>query len=281
MMKGLSDFVQMLILAFNGKAVSNPSMKHSIQLVAHRGGSQLAPQNTLAAFRNALKFPISAIELDVHMSRDGHTIVFHDYTVEKLTNGKGNILDLDFDELRSLNAAAHFPGGWPEPQQIPTLTEVLELAKGRVQVYIEIKPSKRDGVFGRYPLIAETVVEEVRSAGMLADVLIISFDWQVLPQIKTLEPSLKTGALVSTDVWNPREKHALSTLTEQVTALGCGWINMDNKLFTPDMPETFHQSGFQLGIWTVNILLDMRRLASAGVDSMTSDRPDLFAELVL
>ena len=256
-------------------------MKHPIQLVAHRGGSRLAPQNTLAAFRNALNFPIDAIELDVHMSRDGHAIVFHDYTVEKLTDGEGNILDLDFDELRSLNAAAQFPGGWPEAQQIPTLTEVLELAKGRAQVYIEIKPSKRDGVFGRYPHIAETVVEEVRGTGMLADVLIMSFDWQVLPQVKTLEPFLKTGALVSTDVWNPREQHALSTLTQQVAALGCDWINMDSKLFTPEMPETFHQCSFQLGIWTVNSLSEMRRLASAGVDSLTSDRPDLFAELLL
>ena len=255
-------------------------MKYPIQLVAHRGGSHLAPQNTLAAFQNALTYPISAIELDVHMSRDGHAIVFHDYTVEKLTNGRGNILDLDFDQLRSLNAAAHFPGGWPVEQQIPTLTEVLSLAKGRVHVYLEIKPSNRDGVFGRYPHIAETVVEEVRAAGMLADVLVISFDWQVLPQIKTLEPALQTGALVSTDVWNPREKGALSTLTEQVASLGCSWINMDNKLFTDEMPETVHQSGFRLGIWTVNTLQDMRRLASAGVDSLTSDRPDLFAELV-
>lgn len=256
-------------------------MKHPIQLVAHRGGSYLAPQNTLAAFRNALNFPVTAIELDVHMSRDGHAIVFHDYTVEKLTNGEGNILDLDLGYLRGLNAAAHFPDGWHEVQQIPTLAEVLKLAKGRVQVYIEIKPSKRDGVFGRYPHIAETVVEEVRAAGMLADVLIISFDWQVLPDIKTLEPSLKTGALVSTDVWNPRKKRAIATLTEQVAALGCEWINMDRKLFKDEMPETFHQSGFKLGIWTVNSLGEMRRLARAGVDSLTSDRPDLFAEMTL
>lgn len=254
-------------------------MKHPIQLVAHRGGSHLAPQNTLAAFRNALNFPIDAIELDVHMSRDGHAIVFHDYTVEELTDGAGNILDLDFDYLRSLNAAAHFPGGWPEAQQIPTLSEVLNLAKGRVQVYIEIKPSKRDGVFGRYPNIVETVVEEIRAAAMLDQVLIISFDWQVLPRVKALEPSLRTGALVSTDQWDAREKQALSTLAERVAALGCDWINMDGRLFSSEMPEIVHQSAFKLGVWTVNSLREMRRFADAGVDSLTSDRPDLFTGL--
>src|SRR5229473_5205284 len=147
-------------------------MNHQIQRVAHRGGSHLAPENTLAAFRNALKLPIDAIELDVHMSRDGHAVVFHDYTVNKRTNGSGNILDLDFAYLRSLNAAAHFPGGWRQWEQIPTLREVLELARGHVQVYIEIKPSKRDKNYGRYPNIAETVIAEVGAAAMLDQVLI-------------------------------------------------------------------------------------------------------------
>src|SRR5438045_5012971 len=118
-------------------------MTNHPQRVAHRGGSHLAPQNPLAAFRNALTLPVDAIELDVHMSRDGHAIVFHDYTVDKLTNGHGNILDLDFAYLRSLNADAHFPGGCTEPQQIPTLRELLDLARGHVQAYNEITPRSR------------------------------------------------------------------------------------------------------------------------------------------
>ena len=254
-------------------------MQQHIQRVAHRGGSHLAPENTLAAFRNALTLPIDAIELDVHMSRDGQAVVIHDNTVDKRTNGRGNILDLDFAYLRSLNAAAHFPGGWPEPQQIPTLREVLDLAKGHAQVYIEIKPSKRDGVQDRYPHIAETVVDEVRSAGMLDQVLIISFDWLILPQVKALEPALSTGALVSNDVWNPRAKRSIQTLMEQVAELRCEWINMDDELFTSEMPAMFHERGFKLGLWTVNTAKAMLRFAAAGVDSLTSDRPDLFSVL--
>src|SRR5947199_4016226 len=103
-------------------------MSNHIQRVAHRGGSHLAPENTLVAFCNALTLPLDAIELDVHMSRDGHAIVFHDYTVDKRTSGTGNILDLDFAYLHSVKAAAHFPRGWPEPLQIPTLREVLDIA---------------------------------------------------------------------------------------------------------------------------------------------------------
>lgn len=255
------------------------SMTNHIQRVAHRGGAALAPENTLAAFRNALNFPIDAIELDVHMSRDGHAIVFHDYIVDKRTNGTGNILDLDFAYLRSLNAATHFPGGWPQAEQIPTLREVLDLARGHVQVYIEIKPSRRNDVYGRYPNIAETVLAEVRAADMLNQVLIMSFAWDILPQIKSLAPDVQTGALVSDEVWNPHAENALNTLLNQVSALGCNWINMANSLFTAAMPELIHQRGFQLGIWTVNSIHEMHRLIEAGVDSITSDRPDLFAIL--
>src|SRR5713101_8369339 len=226
-------------------------MTKHMQRVAHRGGSQLAPENTLAAFRNALSFPIDAIELDVHMSRDGHLVVFHDYTVDGRTNGHGNILDLDFAYLRSLNAAAHFPGGWPEPQQIPSLREVLDLARDHVQAHIEIKPSKRNGAYGHYPNISETVIEEVRHAGMLDQVLIISFDWSTLPLIKSLEPALQTGALVSRDVWDAHARDALDTLIGQATALSCNWINMKRDLFTPPMPTLAHNHSFKLGIWTV------------------------------
>src|SRR5207248_2341299 len=187
-------------------------MTPHVQRVAHRGGSLLAPENTLAAFRNALTLPVDAIELDVHMTRDGHAVVFHDNTVEGRTNGAGNILDLDFAYLRSLNAVAHFPGGWPEPQQIPTLREVLDLTKGHVQVYIEIKQSKRNGVYRRYPHIAETVIDDVRAAGMLDQVLVISFDWSILPRVKSFAPIIQTGALVSKDVWNPQADQALARL---------------------------------------------------------------------
>jgi glycerophosphoryl diester phosphodiesterase len=254
-------------------------MSTHLQRVAHRGGSYLAPENTLAAFRNALTLPVDAIELDVHMSRDGQAIVFHDNIVGKRTDGQGNILDLDFAYLRSLNAAAHFPGGWPQPEQIPTLREVLNVARGHVQVYIEIKPSKRDKTFGRYPGIAETVLQQVREAGMLDQVLIMSFDWTILPLVKSLEPTMQTGALVSEDVWNPAGDQAMNILVDQVTVLCCNWINLDCKLFTPKMPAIAHEHGFKLGLWTVNTPDALRRFAAAGVDSLTSDRPDLFATL--
>ncbi len=252
-------------------------MTSSVQRIAHRGGSRLAPENTLAAFRNALTLPVDAVEMDVQMSRDGYPIVFHDNTLERLTNGEGNILDRDFAYLRSLNAAAHFPGGWPAPEQIPTLREVLELVSGRVQVQIEIKTSQRDGVYGRYPQIVEAVVNEVRATGMLQQTVIISFDWPVLLAVKEQEPTLATGAIVSDDAWKPDGEDALDRLVQQVKPFGCDWIALDHKLFRVDMPAALHKHDLRLGLWTVNTLEQLRQFAEAGVDALTSDQPDFFA----
>ena len=251
----------------------------SVQRVAHRGGAALAPENTLAAFRHALTLPVDAIELDVQMSRDGHAIVFHDERVERLTNGRGNILDLDLAYLRSLNAAEHFSGGWPEPQRVPTLQEAMELARGGgIRVYVEIKASKRDGgAYERYPGIAEAVMGEVVASGMLEQILMISFDWELLPLLKKLAPSVQTGVLVSREVWDTRAP--LSELVKRVKELQGAWINLHYKLFTPELLELCHANGLQLGVWTVNDETSLRRLAQAGVDSLTTDRPDLFAAL--
>jgi glycerophosphoryl diester phosphodiesterase len=254
---------------------ANP--KPAIQRIAHRGGSALAPENTLAAFRHALTLPIDAIELDVQMSHDGHLIVFHDETVERLTNGQGNILDLDLAYLRSLNAAANFPGGWPQPQQIPTLSEVLTLARqAHKEVALEIKLACRDGVSERYPGIAEAVAEDILAAGMQAQVMIMSFDWQILPRLKVLIPGVQTGALVSRELWDSRAETALPALVAQVRALQCEWVHLDNRLFFLDLLDFVHASALKLGIWTVNDPARLQELARAGVDALTTDRPDLF-----
>jgi glycerophosphoryl diester phosphodiesterase len=223
--------------------------------------------------------PIDAIECDVQMSRDGQPIIFHDATVDRVTNGTGNILDLDFSYLRSLNAAAHFPVRWPQPEQIPTLREILALARNRVRVSLEVKASERDGVYGRYPHIVETVIREVRAANMLDQVLFISFDWQALREIKRIEPGATTGANVSADQWHPQGKQSLEQLLRQLVAYGCAWINLDHSLFTTEILTATHEYHLKLGLWTVNTLAELQPYADAGVDALTSDRPDLFARV--
>ncbi len=107
----------------------------------------------------------------------------------------------------------------------------------------------------------------------------MSFDWSILPHVKSLEPALQTGALVSNDTWDAHAGGALATLITQAQSLGCNWLNMDWKLCTETMPAAIHEQGLKIGLWTINDQHEMRRFARAGVDSITSDRPDLFQYL--
>jgi glycerophosphoryl diester phosphodiesterase len=247
-----------------------------VQKVAHRGGAALAPENTLAAFRHALTLPIDAIELDIQMSCDGSAVVFHDETVERLTEGQGNLLDLDLATLRTLNAAVHFPGGWPTSEPIPTLAEVLTLVSpSPLQMYIELKPARRaPGPYERYPGLAEAAVQEVRAYHLLERTLFISFDWAILPLLKQLAPAAQTGALVSEDVWPSHV--SLTQLLAQLQTLQCDWINLEDKLFTPALLAAAHERGLRVGIWTVNDRERLDLLTRAGVDSLTTDNPTLF-----
>src|SRR5215210_2384008 len=140
--------------------------------LAHRGASSLAPENTIEAFRLALEAGAGGLELDVHMTRDGHIVVIHDATVDRTTSGTGAVSELTIDELRGLDAGFDFSpdGGSTRPyrgreSRVPTLEEVLREFPG-VAVNIDIKAGSSD--------IEAAVLEVLREANALDRVLVVS-----------------------------------------------------------------------------------------------------------
>src|SRR5687768_5015599 len=129
----------------------------AFMVIAHRGASSYAPENTLAAFDLALHMTVHQIELDVHFSRDGHIVVIHDDTVDRTTNGSGPVASKTLAELRAVDAASWF-GVRFAGERIPTFGEVLERYKGRVHIHTEIK--------GRMERLAQRTVDLVRGYGM-------------------------------------------------------------------------------------------------------------------
>jgi glycerophosphoryl diester phosphodiesterase len=99
----------------------------------------------------------------------------------------------------------------------------------------------------------------------------------MLADVKDLAPELPRGIIVGHGWWSRQSPElVLTTLVEQATALQCRWVNMDYRLFTPEILDAAHGHGLKLGLWTINTLDELQRLAAAGVDSLTTDRPDLF-----
>src|SRR5438105_12877718 len=158
-------------------------------LGGHRGNPDEFPENTLASFRSAIELGVDVIELDVHRSEDGGLPVIHDHLLDRTTDGSGLVRDHTMAELKRFDA-----GSWKDPrfkgERIPSLDEVLTLARGKVGVAIEIKNLPLP-----YAGIEVSLVQAVRTAGMLHAVVVISFDHRCIKRVAHLEPEIMTGAL--------------------------------------------------------------------------------------
>lgn len=158
-------------------------------IIAHRGASHLAPENTLAAFRLAKRLGADGIECDVQLTKDHQLVIAHDYFTDDHAGVKGDIYDMTLAELRQLDF-----GKWKSPEyegeKIPTLDEVLEVGRDMQMLHIELKPYlDRDADF------PERVVEAVCNAHMEDKVVLTSFQYGLLGRIKEIRPEIKTAAL--------------------------------------------------------------------------------------
>lgn len=158
-------------------------------IIAHRGASHLAPENTLTAFRLAKTLGADGFECDVQITRDRHLVVAHDYLTDLKTGVHGNIPDMDFDDLRQLDF-----GKWKSPEfageKIPTLEEVLEVAQDFRMVHIELKP-----YLDRDEEIVDRIIDAVLDAGLEEKAVLTSFEYGALRRVKERMPQMATCAM--------------------------------------------------------------------------------------
>jgi len=158
-------------------------------VIAHRGASYAAPENTLAAFRAARELGADGFETDVQLTRDGKMVIHHNYTVDARSNGSGRVRDMTEEELRRLDFGS-WKGAAFAGERIPTFDECLEAARGFSMVNIELKAPPDRGV----PYV-EMVARALRAAGMEDRVRISSFDHSLLREMKSILPAVRVGAL--------------------------------------------------------------------------------------
>ena len=156
-------------------------------VVGHRGASDRAPENTLASFEAAIAIGVDAIELDVHLSRDGHLVIIHDQNLARTTNGRGLVHEHSLAELKALDAGSWFGPSFAG-ERIPTFEETLVRIGPRVPLQVEIKGAT-DGV-------TEATIAALRAHGLLDTSMITSFHLGLLPLVRALAPSVQIGALV-------------------------------------------------------------------------------------
>jgi glycerophosphoryl diester phosphodiesterase len=227
-------------------------------LIAHRGASGHAPENTLAAFRKAVSLGVGFIETDLQLTRDARFVAIHDDTVDRTTNGHGAVHDLTLEAIRKLDAGSWF-GSEYAGERIPTLEEILEFSKKNdVVFYLELKPGGSWG--GEHALIGA-----LRESAEIARTVVISFDGAILEAVRKIEPTLMTGLLYDGQLANPLDK---------AVEIGARQLAVRGDLVTPAMLTQARSRDLQVVCWTVNHGAHLRLLMDAGVDGIMSDYPD-------
>ncbi len=232
-------------------------------IVAHRGASFAAPENTLAAFRAAVEMGADAIELDVQRCADGHLVVFHDSTLDRTTDSRGRLAERSLTELKRLDAGRWFAPGFAG-ERIPALEEVLQAVPRHVILFVELKVSELP------PVLAAGIEEQVAGAlsegGRLAASVVSSFDPACLGRVKAVMPQACCGLLFESDP----QRHLSVALDIGVDALHPHWTVISDSLL-----QAARRHGLAVAAWTVDEPQVIARLARAGVDAIITNRPDL------
>jgi glycerophosphoryl diester phosphodiesterase len=225
-------------------------------IIAHRGASSYAPENTIAAFDLALQMGASHLELDVHLTRDDSLVVIHDDTVDRTTNGTGPVAHQTLAALQVLDAGSWFGEAFVGAR-IPMLAEVLTRYHGRAHLHIELK--------GHTAHLPQQTVDLVRAHGMAQHVTFTSFQYSHLQTMRAYAPELPAGWLVG---------EISDAVLAQAHALGCVQLCPRASPVTPGLVQRLHAEGFRARAWGVANEALMRQVVEAGADGMTVNFPD-------
>ena len=238
--------------------------------IAHRGasGAGMAPENTLAAFERAIQIGVDILEVDVHATGDGQIVAVHDSTLDRTTDGRGSVREQSLDQIRQVDAGSWFADDF-RGERVPTLQEVLELARHRALVLIEVKAD----------FIAERILHIVDSMAATSQVIIQSFNPQNVQRTKLLNPSIPTALLVGKLPTTPSRVRA-RRLVKQVLQAGANTLSIWHATLTPPLLEEMRKRGIAVWAWTVDQEIIMRDLALVGIQGIITNYPNLLNQVI-
>jgi len=227
-------------------------------IIAHRGASSDAPENTAAAFRAAIEQGADMVELDVRWSAEGIPVVMHDPDVERTTDGKGRVAALRLEEFRRLDAGSWFSSGF-RGEPVLTLPEALAILGPRIRMNIElcadVQPPER---------FAARLMRLVEDARLPEAPLFSSFDFSLLAALRAEHAEARIAPLF---------RAATPPVLRRVLTLGAEAAHPRRHLVTPGLLRRLHGAGLRVHAWTVNDSPEARRLLRLGVDGIFTDHP--------
>jgi glycerophosphoryl diester phosphodiesterase len=240
-------------------------------VIAHRGDSAHRPENTLAAYVSALELGVSAVEIDVQLTRDGRVVVIHDPTLDRTTSGQGDVRQLTLAEVRAVSAG--YPsrfGSDFQGEHVPTLAEVLTLLRDRARTMIEIKKeSVTDDEAGG---IEALTVAEVRRLGVADKVALISFDQRAIVRLRRLAPEISRGRIFGRTTPEVLVKEALASGSEVVLP--------HKSQLSDTLVSRAREAGIKVATWVVDEPEELRQLARFNLYGVGSNRPGVLLDAI-
>jgi glycerophosphoryl diester phosphodiesterase len=225
-----------------------------VLIIGHRGANAIAPENTLKAFQKAIELKADYVEFDVHQSKDGEIVIIHDSDTLRTTRHKGSIPKMTLAEIKKLDAG--------EGEQIPTLDELIQIAKGKIGLQLEIKA----------PGMAQKIVDKLRSANLIESTIVSSFNHNELLEIQKVEPSLKLAALVL----RMRKGKTLQKALDN----DFSYIHPEFRFIKKPSIDAAHEKNIKVNAWTVNTRSNMKKLIEIGIDGIITNNIEFAREVL-
>ncbi len=235
-----------------------------VNVIAHRGASSRAPQNTLAAFEKAIELGADMVELDVHLSKDGRIVVMHDSTVDSTTDGSGKISEMTLEEIKNLDAGSHFDEEF-SGERVPTLEEVLELTEDEIGLNIELKTRSEENEG-----LEEKVLNLLDKYDTTETVMISTFSFDSAKKVNDINANIPVGLLYLTlplTAWHAKRIHKKRPWAD--AAHPWHWTIGERHV------RKIHELGVDVNVWTVDSERNIKKMIDHGVDGIITNKPEL------
>ena len=251
-------------------------MKRPI-IVAHRGSSAHAPENTLAAFQMALDAGTEGVEFDVRLTKDGVPVVIHDRDLRRTGKRTEKVSELTSEELARVDVGSWFNRRFPHRarpefanETVPTLQQALVLLKGfNGQIYVELKANALT-----FRNLSATVCDVIRDSPLLPQIVIKSFKLAAIPEVKHLLPSVQTAALFAVDVMLlVRRREVIVAIANE---FGADRISLHHSLISPKLARRAADAGMPITVWTIDDPRWLSRRRNLGIDAVITNDPARF-----
>ena len=231
-------------------------------IIAHRGASADEPENTLLAFQRAIEQGAQMIELDLDQSADGHVIVMHDATLERTTNLRGRVADMSLADIRQADAG--------KGERVPTLDEVLDLTLGKARLYLEITEARA----------AANTLKAIRARRCEADVMLASFDLDLMKQLGEEVKDIELGLILGTPSFDPRVRWREAFPWQAFRSYNYQVLCMQVELCFGYLARGKAAAGKRLYVWTADSERQYARMSALGVDGIVTNQPAKLREFL-